>query len=489
MSFAAILVAITSAACFAVVLVRSRIVVIANKVSIASSAGVTAMLDSELDDVAKERAVQQAGLDLIKLSWQIGWRLVLALASVAGPIFVGAFAGLASQEESLGVLLRVDFIVIISIVAVGVGFLLPRRKQAMTEESAVNDANGYSAGDRLVHALAFSGAGKQKALARLDDSLFARRIPETGDRPPIFITSLARGGTTALLNALHDLPDIATHRYKDMPFITAPVLWSRLAGKRAKVVERERSHGDGMKIGLQSPEAFDEILWMLHWPEKYCETHIDLWRYDDFKKEAQTSFVRHFAKIARLRRPENTRPARYLSKNNANIARLPLLPNLFPQCQIVIPAREPSAHAASLFRQHKIFSQLHQEDLFSKRYMRDIGHFEFGSLHRPLAFNRNFLTGYDLDQPDYWLAYWITCFEDVATQGSDLLIVKQDSIRSAPVETMENLTAQLGLTPCPAKRWGSYFRQEPDTVEDDMFDASLLARAHDLYHDLSEQAL
>jgi hypothetical protein len=69
LSILALLVAIASVACFAFVLVHSGIITVACEISSASAAGVTAMLDAGLDDEAKERAVQQAGLQLLKLSW------------------------------------------------------------------------------------------------------------------------------------------------------------------------------------------------------------------------------------------------------------------------------------------------------------------------------------------------------------------------------------------------------------------------------------
>ncbi|MBE9640957.1 sulfotransferase [Salipiger mangrovisoli] len=480
-SIGALIVAIASVMCFSLVLVRSRILTVAREISSTSTAGVTAMLDSSLDDDAKERIVRDAGLQLIKLSGQVGWRILLALAAVGVPVVAAGIVGLVPQEDSLGILMRADFIVVVSVLAIGLGFVRRPRKRAEVKAPKVNDTNSYGSGDRLIHALAFSGPKAQKAFARIDDRLFSQRIAETAEAPPVFITSLARGGTTALLNALHDMPELATHRYADMPFLTAPMLWSRMSGHRTQIVERERSHGDGMKIGLQSPEAFDEVFWMLHWPEKYHETHIDLWQGDEFKAEAQAFFKRHFAKIAQIRHPNSSYPVRYLSKNNANIARLPVLPKLFPGCQIIVPLREPSAHAASLYRQHKNFTKLHAEDSFSKRYMRDIGHFEFGELHRPMDFARDFLRGRDLEQPDYWLAYWITCFEHIAHRADKLLLVKQDDLRRKPAQTMEHLVASLGLSHNPSKQWDSYFRREEDAAKDHMFDGALLDRAREVY--------
>ncbi|WP_190275698.1 sulfotransferase [Thalassobium sp. R2A62] len=447
------------------------------------------MLDNNLNDDAKEYIVRDAGVQLIKLAGEIGWRILLALLAVGVPVVAAAVLGLVPHKDSMGVLMRADFIVVASVLAIGLGLFLRRHQSAEAEETGGNETSSYGSGDRLMHALAFSGPRVKKTLARVDDSLFAGRISKTPKAPPIFITSLARGGTTALLNALHDMPEVATHRYADMPFLSAPMLWSRLASQRRHIVERERSHRDGIKIGLQSPEAFDEVFWMLHWPEKYHETRIDLWLSGDFKVEAQEFFNKHFNKMAQIRRPRSRGTVRYLSKNNANIARLSLLPKIFPDCQIVVPLREPSAHAASLYRQHKNFAKLHAEDDFSKRYMGDIGHFEFGALHRPIAFSHNFLTGRDLEQPDYWLAYWITCFEHIADHIDSLILLKQDDLREKPEQTMECLLASLGLSNTASKQWDGYFRREPDAARDDLFDKALLARARTVYEHLGSLAL
>jgi hypothetical protein len=274
-----------------------------------------------------------------------------------------------------------------------------------------------------------------------------------------------------------------------MPFIAAPMLWSRLAGGRRSVAEREHSHGSGLKIGLQSPKAFDEIFWMLHWPEKFHKTHIDPWRSEDFKAPAQAFLSRHFAKIGRVRHPDVSMPVRYLSKNKVNIARLQLLPGMFPGCLIVVPLREPSAHAASLHRQHGNFAQLHAEDACAKRYMRDIGHFEFRALHRPMAFDRGFLAGREPGHPDYWLPYWITCFETIADHADRLYLIRQEDLRSRPSQTMTTLVKHPGLSAEPSKPWESYFLRDADASRDAMFDAAVLTAARRLYEHSCAAAL
>ena len=481
-------VATAGVAAFAAVLTWLRLVPVARALMDAVTSGVTAMLDSALDDEAKERALRVSGLSLLVGSWQVAWRISLALASVALPVLLADFAGLVPRADSLGVLMRVDFIVIISIVAILVSWVFRRGSRAKTDR--IVDSSAYGAGDKIIHALAFSGPRALRALSKLDDRIFARAIAEVPETPPVFITSLARGGTTALLNAMHELPQMATHRYCDMPFVSAPVLWSKLAGDRRSVTQRERAHGDGMKIGLQSPEAFDEIFWRLYWPEKYSDRQIDLWQAADHKPGAQAFFLRHFRKIAHLRRPEDTRSGiRYLSKNNANIARLDLLPGLFPGCAVIIALREPAAHAASLHRQHLNFSNLHAEDNFVRRYMHDIGHLEFGALHRPIAFDPEGLAAYEPDNHDYWLAYWIAAFEYIGRHAEHSLLVTQTDLRASPTATMHALIDRLGLTEGRELGFEAYFRRSADPQPNELFDPDLLRRAREIYDRLAEYAI
>ena len=483
----AVFVALLGVGAFAVVVVRSRIVSFAKALTLTASAGVGAMLDPDLNDRDKELAIRRAGLALILGGWNIFWRLGLAVAAMLVPILLADLAAILPKAASLGVLLRLDFIVLVSVLAVVVLWLAHRSKRNSRDAERAVGGETADAADRMIHALAFSGPRTLSVSAKLDDRLFAGRIEAVPWVPPVFITSLARGGTTALLNALHGHPGLATHLYADMPFLGAPLLWSKLRRSKRTVIERERAHGDGMQIGLDSPEAFDEVFWHHFWPEKYSDDAIALWRAEDEKPAATAFFKRHFRKIVSLRRPDSGEAARYLSKNNANIARLDLLPKMFPGSAIIVPLRHPAAHAASLFRQHTRFLQIHASDPFALRYMRDIGHFEFGQLHRPLEFGSVVAGQLGPDHPDYWLGYWLDAMRVVSQHRDTVIFVTQDDLRSAPQQTLRALADKLGLSPVPNAQ--GHFRAEPDVPPRGRFDADLLAEAEALYHQLAGEAL
>lgn len=347
----------------------------------------------------------------------------------------------------------------------------------------------YSALDRLLHRIAFAAPSIQLAAADIERQAFGARYRSVAARRPIFISSLPRAGTTLLLEVLHRFPSLATHTYRDMPFVMAPVLWSRLSGPfRQRAGLRERAHGDGMQIGYDSPEAFEEILWRAFWPEKYSKTRIALWQAADCREEAHAFLAEHMKKIVALRRPGRTRDGRYLSKNNGNIARLDLIRAMFPDAKILVPVRHPLAHTASLLRQHRNFVRMHREQPFVRRYMADIGHYEFGELHRPIAFPgcEALMNGRDSLTLNYWLGYWIAAFEYVLERRGGLLVVSYEATCAGGPEALAKLCHWLdipeeGMANAAAEQFRAPAPPSSDGAE---ADARLRRRAEELYRAL-----
>lgn len=452
-----------------------------------TQAGVSAMTDRTLDDDAKERAVRRAGLRLIGGAAGLAWRIALALGAAAAPVLLADALGLARVDNVLALMLRWDYIVLVSLAAMGLGALV-RRRRGKSAAADTAQAVTYSAGDRMVHNLAFSSPLVLRAAGWTEDRLV--RAPAPGDaEAPILVTSLARGGTTALLAALHDVPGIATHLYRDMPFLTAPVLWNRLSGgHRRRVTRHQRAHGDGLEIDLDTPEAFEEVLWQMHWPGKFGDSGIAPFDTADRAPRSEAALRHHMARIVSARRLQGAPATRYCSKNNANISRLPFLADAFPDARIVVPLRQPVAHAASLLRQHRNFLERQARDPFVRRYMQDIGHFEFGEIHRPLLLPGMEGQGRDPATRDYWLAYWIATFRYVADHAGHCEIVLQDDLRADPGATMERLCAALDLDPGET-RFEGRFHSKPDKADATPFHSGLLREAETLYDQLAARAL
>ncbi len=453
-------------------------------------AGVSAMLDPELDDTAKEVAVRHAGLGLIAAAFQIFLRFALTLALAAMPIYAADAIGLAARDAVLSLMLRLDYIAAVSIAAIVVVGLLRRRRAR--PYLADGTTNRYSTTDRFFHNVAFASPSVLRGVSWVEDRL-VRTPAQTETRAPIFVTSLARGGTTALLNALYDLPGVATHIYRDMPFLTAPILWNRLAGGGRRSVERhERAHGDGMVIDLDSPEAFEEVLWKMFWAEKYRGPSIDLWHPDDRNPDAERFMTRHMSKVVRARHSENSSErvsvGVYCSKNNANIARIPYLIEAFPDCRILVPVRRPEAHAASLLRQHQNFLQQQDEDPFTRRYMGDIGHYEFGRIHKPIAFPGFDPTRYDAATSNYWLDYWTHAFRHILRNRDRCIFILQDDLRHRPEETMSAICEHTDLSRGDLG-FTSYFRSGRDQSDPGAFDRQLFKSAEDIYQEIAASSI
>lgn len=304
----------------------------------------------------------------------------------------------------------------------------------------------YGRLDRILHRLAFATLETQKGLGRLENRLYDAEVPTEYSRRPVFVTSLPRAGTTMMLEVLASVPDFASATYRHMPFTLAPLLWKRFAGRfgRASGTAAERAHGDGVEVGLDSPEAFEEMLWMAYWPAHYQADAILPWSAEAEADAFGDFFRRHVAKIVA---GSGCSARRYLSKNNANIARLGLIERLFPDATIVVPIREPVAQALSLLRQHRRFTALHKQDAFARRYMEGLGHFEFGAALKPFAFTEPAPDPRRADETDFWLAYWCAAYEWVlATAGAQVVMVDHDALSAAPDLHLPALAEALGVT-------------------------------------------
>ena len=79
---------------------------------------------------------------------------------------------------------------------------------------------------------------------------------------PVYITGLARAGTTIVLEMLDKHPDLATHRYQHlfMPYISN-LISVILNYPKIFTKSYKRLHQDGIMITRESPEAVEEIFW------------------------------------------------------------------------------------------------------------------------------------------------------------------------------------------------------------------------------------
>ena len=351
----------------------------------------------------------------------------------------------------------------------------------------------YGLADRAVHRLAFATLPAQVALADLEEKLYAERLADVALEPPVFITGLPRAGTTLLLELSAGLPEFCAHTYRDMPFVLCPLLWDRFTSRfRQADTARERAHGDGMMVSADSPEAFEEIIWKFFWRAHYREDRILPWgpiNDADFRH----FFERHARKIVALRAPDEGPAPRYVSKNNANIARLEALVGLFPEATVLVPFRLPLQHAASLLRQHRQFLEVHADDRFARFYMSAIGHHDFGGDFRPLDFDGwlEHRRTKDATRLDFWLEYWIAAYRHVLARAGDRVqLISFDRLCHDPGPGLAAIADGLALRDKEAfvARAGRLSPPRPHAVDEAAIDPGLLAEARALHAELEAVA-
>jgi hypothetical protein len=261
--------------------------------------------------------------------------------------------------------------------------------------------NNYSWLQKELHRLALSSQFMREAMFDVESSVISTNKTEDNH---VFVSGLARSGTTILLNAIYKSNEFSSLSYKDMPFVLAPNLWSKLSFGQKDIELVDRAHGDGIKVSIKSPEAFEEVFWM-----SFAEHDEDT--KEKFKNYVKLINQKYYKK-------------RYLSKNNQNIRRIELISNIFPNSKILIPFRNPIQHAYSLLTQHKRFINDSKKDNFISNYMKWIGHTEFGPNYIPIH-DKNLSFKDDLSI-NHWLEQWYltykNCYENLKSKDNLYLI-------------------------------------------------------------------
>lgn len=309
--------------------------------------------------------------------------------------------------------------------------------------------------DYLLTTLATAHAPFFHWLGNLETRLYRRRLAEQVIERPVFISGVARAGTTILLESMSSAPGVATHRYRDFPFIMSPLFWHAFTRFFAKnQPPRERPHEDGILINRESPEAFEEMIWQFFFPELHHPQAIHRLEPADGREPFAQFFRDHVRKILLLRKGD-----RYLSKGNYNLTRIPYLLTLFPDARFIIPVRHPVPHVHSLVRQHQLFERHAKRDDRVPNLMRAMGHYEFGPQRHPITFRteatqsilRSWETGREhLGYAIQWAEAYRYVYERLLGDPrlkDRIRIVRYEDLLADPRNTLESLFqfAQLGL--------------------------------------------
>ena len=403
-----------------------------------SRKGVGVLMSPEMDDEEKELFIRRRALELFKATFL----LLAKFFSVF--LILYAFYFIVTQfssETGEAVLAGFQSLTVLLILTVATVFYVWIRRSF---------AKNYSLIDRMLHHVAFSIPFVQKRLCELENDLFKRQINGVYSQREVFVTGLPRAGTTLILEMLYETDEFRTFTYRNMPFILTPLLWNRLSKPfRKSGTTMERAHGDGMEVSFDSPEAFEEIIWLSYMKDKIVtDNRLSPLLPGDETPEFVEAFRSVVKKLLIDESAEQSHPPRYLSKNNANFSRIELIYKLFPSSAIIIPFRQPLAHVSSLMKQHERFTGYHQEDRFSKRYMEWLGHYDFGENFKPINFD-NWLEKGEFKSysgENFWMRYWIAAYSYVLNHETEnVYLVDFDKLLSNGKASLQTISNFLGL--------------------------------------------
>lgn len=298
-------------------------------------------------------------------------------------------------------------------------------------------------------------AGFWQRLGELESRIYAGELEEVRVDRPVYVTGLARAGTTILLEILAGRPGVATHRYRDFPPVYTPILWNRAFAQiyKSDAPPSERAHKDRILVTPDSPEAMEEVLWMRFFPQAHDSAALQVLDPATSNPAFERFYVEHVRKMLLIRKG-----ARYLSKGNYNISRLAYLRRLFPDARFIVPVRDPSWHIASLMKQHRLFCAEETRDPRILAHMRRAGHLEFGLDRRAINVGDGVAAEVerlwaDGQEVRGWARYWNSLYRFVARQreadpeglGEATMVVRYEDLCDRPRDTLAAVLAHARL--------------------------------------------
>ncbi len=296
-------------------------------------------------------------------------------------------------------------------------------------------------------------------LGNLETRLVEDAIGDLRVERPVYIAGLARSGTTILLEQLAAHPDVVSHRYVDFPPVLTPYWWNRWLALVPKAEERgqERAHKDGILVTSQSPEAFEEVLWMSFFPDTHNPGRSSVLGRGDSHPAFERFYDEHLRKLLAVRKRQ-----RYVAKGNYNLVRLGYLQRLYPDARFILAIRDPVWHIASLIKQQRLFVAGETAEPRALEHMRRVGHYEFGLDRRPINVGDDAMidriaelwrAGHEVEG---WAHYWAHIYRHLAdTLDADpqlreaSLLVRYEDLCVRPREVLQQVFAhsQLDLEP------------------------------------------
>ena len=454
-----------TASSYAAFLLLRRNTPLLHRLAISSVAVLDGML-SNGDDDAKLAALEAATGSLLRSLLSFLLLLFASAFVLTTPVLLGLESGLEVLFTWQGILA----------VSVGgtVAFFLPQTLPGVAAASGLG-ASSHSALDQLLHRMLLNHPHVHLRLMRRE--IQGWRKGGGAPRPTfLWVTGLARAGTTSVLERLVATGAFHSLNYANMPLVLAPGLWKRFHSPGTGELQ-ERSHGDGILVGLDSAEALEEVFFQAMTGRSYItdtalETH-------DVSPDLHDTYLDYQGiALASSAHPD----AMYVAKNNNALLRYPAMRRLNRDFHAVVMFREPLTHAESLRAMHRKYVAMQADDPFVKEYMDWLAHHEFGLGHKPFRFDSTHdLPSGDLDSLDCWLELWINHYREALTLDPHRLhFVSYEAYCVAPQDVLQRIVDSAGVdASMPAYEAYSKVREVEGKVSPDR-----LARAQGLYAEM-----
>ncbi len=244
-------------------------------------------------------------------------------------------------------------------------------------------------------------------------------------KKPVFISGMARSGTTFTTHLLFSSENFSSLQYKDLPFYKIIILWSYFS-KIYYGYEKmsERIHGDKLLVSINSPDAFEELIW---------KNNLNNYLNSGFYKNVNESYINNNLQNELTNLIKKTlyikKKNRYLSKNNYNIFRLKYLFNLYKNSNSILLFRDPIETISSLVKVHNNFIKLGENNKDFGEELEILGHHEFGPKRKAFDIGKNYekTIKYWNNGNDYngYLLQWIDLYSYVLSEYKDLIDSKK----------------------------------------------------------------
>lgn len=350
--------------------------------------------------------------------------LIIVLAFALGGLIVVVYGYFV-----FGGLSTFDFGSFYSILSISIGATL-----AFVIPIGTKIKSDYSELSQLLHRMGLNNYNISNKLFKREVKKYKKGNNEQ-KREFVIISGLARAGTTSLMNNLAQIDEFKSLSYANMPFLMSPNLWAKFYKPKNNKV-KERSHKDGIMIGLDSNEALEEYFFKVKANDSFIndsqlsEYQITKENYDEYL-DYQAIIKQDDEKI-------------YLAKNNNFILRYKSVREYNDDFIMVVLYRDPLTHASSLMEKHKDYIKLQDADPFVLEYMNWLGHHEFGKNQKPFIFD-SFNVSFSDSKNDinFWLQSWINYYNyALSLEHKNTIFVNYDDFCANPVKVIQQIVGK-----------------------------------------------